>query len=278
MRIKLITTSTSAIGYLKDYSITYIPDIIKYSDNEEYSDFIDVSSENFYNRLIYDKFAYPRVFPQRAFYIKEECKRAIEEGYDAFLFIIPSTQILDYRGNINQAMIGLDYKYEIIDSALVGYPLARIAIMAMEMINNGMELKEIKQEITKKIEGIGLILYAYNNEIEIPLGMKIEDLNKLEMDKRGKLYILENGRITPLKHDKRKPMVIEMLECFYRLTRGSKNEPFICYTQPTTYKRLLESKLLMLYEDRDKITQLPLPATLGSRLGASIIAIGYIKE
>lgn len=172
----------------------------------------------------------------------------------------------------------MDISYEILDSKTIGYPLAYLAIEAQKLIDEGLDLIEIKNKIGEMANNTGIILYAYNNEIEIPLGSRIADLVNLEMDRRGKLYILESGRLLSIKHDKKKPMVIEMLENFYKLTKGSLTIPFISYTQPTTYKRLLESKLLLLYEGLDKITEIPLPVALGTKLGASIIAIGYIRK
>lgn len=276
MKRKIITTSTACLTNNPDIEV--IPDIIKFSENEIYNDFIDYAPLMVYNRMTYDKYASPRVYPQKAFYIKEVLRRLMLDGYDSFIFIIPSIDILDYRTNASIATSKLECDVAIYESKQVGYPEAYLALEANRLIKTGLTNVEICEELKKIDMRMSLFIFTYKNDLNLEIGVNIDEIDLNSLPKQGRIYRLDGGRLVALKHDSKKTPLLSLLESFLAEIDGTKSVPFIISTSSSQYRMVIENKLIKMYNGLSEIKSYTIPSALGVRLGGNILSIGYIKK
>ena len=94
MKTKILVSSDSGIDYMSHpYSVQALPSLIKFFDIEKYFDFIDMSSEKFFNRLRYDSKVKPEVVPMDLEFIQNDINIALE-SYDNVLII--ASNFLNY--------------------------------------------------------------------------------------------------------------------------------------------------------------------------------------
>ncbi|MBQ3253136.1 MAG: DegV family protein, partial [Acholeplasmatales bacterium] len=231
MKIKIITTSSSTIDYMSSpYSISVIPDIISYSKNEEYLDYLEAESEIFYNRLKMDLTGKPKIEPNRIEYIRKIVDASIENEYEQILFILPSANIVDYKALVELAMKDYEISYYVYQSIHIGYPLAHLTLEADRMLKENMDI----YNVIKKIDEISLNikLFIYSPEKDLLSAIKRVELDDdiLSYDDSGKIYSYNMGSLNEIKVDKNNYPLAKILTIYLKELDKQSSMPFILYS------------------------------------------------
>ena len=280
MKIKIITTSSSTIDYMSSpYSISVIPDIISYSKNEEYLDYLEAESEIFYNRLKMDLTGKPKIEPNRIEYIRKIVDASIENEYEQILFILPSANIVDYKALVELAMKDYEISYYVYQSIHIGYPLAHLTLEADRMLKENMDI----YNVIKKIDEISLNikLFIYSPEKDLLSAIKRVELDDdiLSYDDSGKIYSYNMGSLNEIKVDKNNYPLAKILTIYLKELDKQSSMPFILYSSKLSkYINFIEDTILKLYPKLKKIKAFPVPPALGCMAGCNSIGIGYIKK
>lgn len=279
MKIKILTSSSSGLDYIPHpNSISIIHDIIKYSDDELYKDYIELKSEAFYNKLKYDKKNHPEVLPAPKEEIRAMLDEALEE-YDDVIIILPAIGIVDYSDNVNDAIIGLEKKVKVINSNLVGYSLANMALEVDKAIKAKDDLDGVVLSYSKSDRETATFFYAPLKDFVIAYDEDVMDVQFFKHDTKGLIYELNCSTLIQLKVHDGNHQIQEIFKRYLKALGDSKGIPYILYSSEfSQYNNYMSLKFLSLYTKIKKVKSFPLPPSIGAKIGANVIGIGFVKK
>ena len=279
MKIKILISSSSGLDYIPHpNTISIMHDIIKYSDEEEYVDYVELKSEAFYNRLKYDTRNIPVVLPATMEDIRKDIDEALKE-FDFVIIIIPATGIVDYLDNANDAIIGLENKVRIIPSNLVGYPLANMALEIDKAIKAKEDLDEVITSFSKSDKESATYFYSPLKDFVIAYDENVSDVQFFKHDTKGLLYELKCSTLIQLKLHDDNHQIEEMFSRYLKAAMDSSGVPFILYSSEfSQYNEYLSSKFTTIYKKIRKVKSYPLPPSIGAIIGANVIGIGFVRK
>ena len=105
MKTKILVSSDSGIDYMSHpHSVQALPSLIKFFEIEKYFDYIDMTSDKFFNRLRYDSKVNPKIVPMDLEFIQNDINIALE-SYDKVLIIDPGDNGKDIDKLVNNREI-----------------------------------------------------------------------------------------------------------------------------------------------------------------------------
>lgn len=271
MKTKIFVCSNSAIDYVAhDSNISAIPVNLVLSEEEQYEDFIDVSTEAFYNRIRMDKNAHVTFSFQNYSKISQNIANAKADGYEQILFIIPPKEFANLYISISIAISeNKDISCHIYNAETVLYPLAYMAIEANNMLTNGEEMDKVISRLDYLNKNHFIAFFVHHNDESKP------DFRRKYQ--KGKIIVLENGKLIELKKEKNETAYSQFISLFDKKFNDREIIPFMLYTSKASrYLDLIEESLLNLSPNYKKIKYYPIAPAIGYELGPNSIGVGYI--
>ena len=272
MKTKIVVCSTSGIDYIPhSENIESLPVILKFREEEEYLDYIDITAEAFYNRMRMDRAC--KMTPTFYNYTKviDFVNKIKEDGYERILFILASKSFSDLYVSIKIAMSqNNDICYDIYESNTICYPLAYMALEASRLFDEEKEFDDVK----KRLDDLQKVneLYFFNP--------KYNESSRLfkKVFKKGVNSTIEKGELVTLS--KTKLDALEELVFHFNLQVGELDViPFILYTSKNSkYISIIQKNLENIDKKYKKIKTYPLDPAVGIYTGINSICLGYVLK
>jgi len=281
-KIGLMVCGNSGIDYIEHkYDIPVIRSILFFGE-DEYTDFVDISAEEFYQKLKDDPSLTPSTAQAATGVILEQYEEVKAKGYDELLVVTVSAKLSGtHEGAMLAANMIEDFKVTVFDSKSVAYPESKMILDAAKMVEEGKTV----DEILKRLEFIRdnhefwfsvdtLRYLVKNGRLSGASGflgslLKIKPL--LGLTKDGRIESMEKIR-TSSKSTKR------VIEKFIEETAGKDIEPFIVHSQAPERVDLVRSEIMKIRPDIKEIVAYPLTPVVGAHAGPGTVAIGYILK
>lgn len=278
-RIAWVTDSTAYLdGELKGHPDVYwLPMTIQWEDRE-YRDGIDLSPEEFFQKL--ESSSVPPKSSQPSVGAFIELFQSLQENYDVIIAIHLSSKLSGTYSSSLQASKMVDLPVHVVDSEILSYPLTKIILAAMEKHREGKTAEEIVsaiQELPSRNETFVLIgsleqLHRSGrmNHTQFFLGSLL-NVKPIIALKNGVLSVREKVR-TEKKAEAR---MISLFTDAY--DQGGIKEVGLLYglnpEKANQWKATLEEK----YPDL-RIGTYPLGTVIGVHAGKDTIGISWFRE
>ena len=147
-KIGMVVCGNSGIDYIKhDYNIKVLRSILFIGD-EEYTDFIDITAEDFYSKLENDPSLTPTTAQAATGVILETFEELRDSGYDQILCVTVSNKLSGtHQGAMMAANMVEGVNVTVYDSLSVAYPEAKMILTAAKMAEDGKGIKEIIESL-----------------------------------------------------------------------------------------------------------------------------------
>ena len=280
MKFKILVSSSSGLDYIPhSNSRGIIHDIIHYSEDEEYADFIEMKSEAFYNRLKFDKKSVPTVLPATREEIVEQIEKALKDIYDFVIIILPAKGIVDYEERMEEVKVGFENSVRVIQSNLVGYALASMIIDLEKSLKSSTDYEAAISVFDKANNESVTLFYSPLKDFKINFDEYVIDEQFFYNDKNGSIYMLDCSTLVKLKLKSEKHPIKELFKRYLALGADLSVVPFIMYSSEySRYNDYFEMKILGVYKKLKKIKSYPLPPSIGALIGANVISIGFVNK
>lgn len=275
MSYKIIISSSSTASLIEhSENVIVIPDIIRYSENEEYSDGQNITLDIFYNRLRHDPHK-PLVLPPKNEDLLKLIAKASRDN-DNVVVILPASGVIYYdEDNITEIVTAKHHNVTFYESKLVGYPLAYLISILEKNIDSGMSIDDALVILEKMESNTEWIFYVPKKDT---LSISSFEKGMIKANKQDKFYRLSMASIVEINNYDF-ININDVLRYFIKKTDGIDVVPFIAYTNPISYfVDYLEEKLLNVFVNLKKINKVFIPAALGVKLGNTALGLGYIKK
>ena len=277
-KIAVVACSNACLDYFDHpYDIRILRSTLHLGD-EDYLDYIDISAEDFYNRLETDKTVFPSSSYMPLGQMIELFEGLVKDGYNQVIVITISSQL---SGIYNAALMATKevegLEAFIFDSKTIAYAEAKMALRASEMIVEGKEVPEILEELeyirthNHVYFGVHTLTYLVKNgRLSNASGfigntLKIKPI--LEVTSEGKVETVEKIRTFH-------KAVERVLEKYFEETEGKDVETFICHANNLeTYEYM--TKRIQEKKPGHPTFNMPLTAVVGAHSGPKTIGLGY---
>ena len=275
MKTKIFVTSDSLIDYISHpHSISSIPSLIKFFEIETYFDYIDMSSEKFFNRLRFDSKSNPEICPIDIEYLQNDINIALE-SYEEIL-IITSLE-LNYSDVISKLKEAYGECIHFYQTKATGHILAQMAIECDRVLKN----EKTYDEAFLSMEDLykNSLMLIVNPKDDIDISNIVDEEKRVEEKRKGNLYIVDSHKDSEIK-DRDRDMIVSLIKHYLDyLKDDTAVTPFILYSSKYSYYlKLIESKLLLVHKRFKSIKKIPASPNMGLKYGKNIIAIGYTKN
>jgi len=279
-KIGIIACGNSGIDYINhDFDIPVIRCILLMK-GKEYTDFIDISAEEFYKKLNEDDTLIASTSQASTGEMVEVFKSMKAKGYDELLMISISQKLSGtYENAILAAKMMGDFKVTIFNSKTLSYPQAKMTLDAAKMVKDGKSLVEIIEHLEYIRENssiwfaVDTLKYLVaNGRLSGASGfvgslLKLKPL--LQVSKEGTIDSIEKIRTTYKAANK-------VVEKFLKVTEGKDIEPFIIHSHAPERVERVRKMIMDARPEIKEIKAYPLTPVVGAHAGPNIVALGYI--
>ena len=275
MKTKILVTSDSLIDYISHpYSISSIPAFIKYVDVETYFDFIDMSSEKFFNRLRYDSKSVPSVEPIHIEYIQNDINIALE-SYDNVLLV--TSYELNYSEIFSKLKDTYGESVNFYMTKATGFILANMVCEGDKALKAGKNFEQAFAAMDEAYNNSAMLILNPKDDIDI--SNVIDEEKRVEEKLKGKLYLVDSEKETEIK-DRDRDIIVSLIKHYLDILNDDTSvTPFILYSSKYSYYlKLIEEKMLIIHKRFKSIRKIPASINMGMKYGCNLIAIGYIKN
>lgn len=274
MKTKILVCSNSGIDYVPhSVNVASIPVILHFSEEEQYEDYLDVSTEAFYNRMRLDKNAHIRPTFQTYAKISEYIIQAKNEGYEQILFLLASKEFSDLYIPVSIAVSeNKDIPCIIYSSSTCCYPLAYMAVEADNLFIQG----STSSEVIERLEHIRKNHHIFYFD---PVCSNETSKSFVKKYKNGLMYSIENGKLNKIFNESKITSYDQIFKMISEEIQESEVVLFILYTNKSTkYINIIEETLLQMNLANKKVKSYPIPPGVGIQIGANTIGVGYIVK
>jgi DegV family protein with EDD domain len=273
MTIKIVTDSTADIPVqlAKELDITVVPVYLRFGD-EVYRDVVDMSQDEFYQRLLNDPIHPSTTQPTPQDFIdvyKELSKKA-----DGIISIHVSSKL---SGTCNAALrgkeaVGKECPIEVIDSEVVTMGLGQLAIAANTMAQSGKNLQQVVKEVKEMISNIH-VLGLLDTLKYLALGGRIGKMQALlgSVLNIKPMLTIKDGVLTPAGRVRSRAKGIDILVDYVKNTADIQDLAVIYNTSLEEAQALVRRLGAVFPEERIRLARLG-PA-LGVHTGPGILFI-----
>lgn len=146
-KVAWVTDSTAFLNDdLKNHPDLYQIPMTIIMDGKEYTDGVDLTSEELYARL--KTLETPPKTSQPAIGAFQDLYEKLKENYDYIIAVLVSAKLSGTVSSSEQASQLVDIQVYSVDSKILSYPLTRMILKGMEWTESGMEV----EEVIKKLE------------------------------------------------------------------------------------------------------------------------------
>lgn len=281
-KIGIIVCGNSGIDYLEHpYDIDVFRSILMIRE-EEFTDYVDITAEDFYKRLKSEKDLVATTAQTATGVMVETIEKMLKKGYEEILIITISSMLSGtYSGAVMAAnMIDHDHIH-VFDSRSVSFPEARMALDAAEMAAQGKSMEEIikRLEFIRDHHGIyfsvdTLKYLVKNGRLSGASGfvgalLKIKPLLMLTSD--GRVESIEKIRTSAKSLNR-------VIEKFIEDVKGKEIEAFIIHAQADDRVKDVQKELDKRLPELGTLKAYPLTPVVGAHAGPGLVALGFIEK
>lgn len=280
-KIGIVVCGNSGVDYLKlDYPVKVLHSMLNL-DGKEYEDFVDITAEEFYNKVVNE--------PDVSISTSQTPTGLIAETYetlknDGFKDIIAITISSKLSGTFQGARLAADMvdgiDVRVIDSKSVSHGEYYLVRKAIEMVKTGHSLDDIEKALlelrnnTKIYVLVDTLKYLVKNgRLSVASGF-LGSLLKI----KPLLHITEEGALVPLEKIRTTSKARErLLEILAEDIKSLDVEVFIAYTNNLEDAEILKEKILAL-RPNIVVDLVPLTPVVGAHAGPGTLGVGYLKR
>ena len=278
-KIGVAVCGNSGIDYLvHDKEIRKFRSLLKIG-KEEYEDFVDISSDDFYSRLLKNPdmdISTAQTSTGKILEMYEEMKSA---GYKELLVITISKQLSGTYQNAVLAARMIDIPVHVYDSLSLTYVEALMAMTAKKMADVNKPLDEILVALDKIRDNnhvyitVDTLKYLVKNGrlsgVAGALGSLLKLRPLLHLSKQGKVETLDKIRTTSKAREELKRRILTEVK--------DKNViAFIVYTN--NMGEMLDLKDELEAQGLKDVLLIPLTPVVGCHAGPGTMGVGYIEK
>lgn len=281
-KIGIIVCGNSGIDYLDHpYDIDVFRSILMIRD-EEFTDFIDITAEDFYKRLKSEKDLVATTAQTATGVMVETIEKMLGKGYEEILIITISSMLSGtYSGAVMAAnMIDHDHIH-VFDSKSVAYPEARMALDAAEMAARGKSVEEILKHLAFIRDHHGIyfsvdtLKYLVKNGRLSGASGFVGGLLKI----KPLLMLTEDGRVESIEKIRTSSKSLNrVVEKFLEDIEGKDVEAFIIHAEADSRVEDVKKELKKRKSDLGELSVYPLTPVVGAHAGPGVVALGYIEK
>jgi DegV family protein with EDD domain len=278
-KIAIIACSNSCLDYFDHpYDIPIFRSSLHLGD-EEYLDYIDISADEFYQRLEADKSVFPSSSYMPLGQMIQIYEDLVAKGYNKAIVITISKEM---SGIFNASKMaaneveGLDVT--VFDSRTLAYPQAKMALKAAEMAEAGHSVEEILDELAY-IRDHNKIYFAVNTLTYLVKNGRLSNAsgfigNTLKI--KPLLTISEEGKVETVEKIRTFHKAVDrMLELLFQDIDGKDVELFLIHANNPDTRDAIQARLNEHDPAFPNVFSMPLTAVVGAHAGPKTIGIGY---
>jgi len=278
-KIAVIACSNACLDYFDfDYDIKIFRSTLHLGD-EDFLDYIDISAEDFYQRIEDNKDVFPSSSYMPIGQMIEIYENLVKDGYNKAIVISISSEM---SGIVNASKMAANevegLEVTVFDSKTLAYPEAKMALTACKMIEEGKDVPEIIEEL-EYIRDNNKIYFAVNTLTYLVRNGRLSNASGfigntlkikpiLTISKEGTADTVEKIRTF-------KKAVDGLLRKYKEETEGKDVEAFIIHANNPETRDYLKEQLLE-FNPKLEVFDMPLTAVVGAHAGPKTIGIGYI--
>jgi DegV family protein with EDD domain len=278
MTVRIITDSSASIppGVVEELGITIIPSLIHFGD-EVYRDGIDLTTEQFYERLTTDKNHPTTSVPTPQSFV-DAYEKLAEEADE--VVVITITQKLSAVGEVARQAMGLTKKrprVEIIDSTWALMSEGLIVITAARAAKDGASLDEVLAVARRNISRTDLRM-AFDTLKYLERGGRIGKAQALlgSMLKINPILGLRDGEIYPVGREHSRSKAIEQLYNFANSYSRIEEMAIGDGTTPEEADALAER--LSDSFPTERVFRFKVTAAVGAHVGPHVLAVAILGD
>ena len=273
MTIKIVTDSTADLppGLAEKLGITVVPVYLRFGD-EVFRDRVDISEDEFYQRLIKDPIHPSTTQPSPQDFV--DVYKGLAKNADGIISIHVSDKL---SGTCNSALRGKEAvekecPVEVIDSQVVTMGLGQLAIAANEIAKSGKSLQEVAKAVKQMIPSIH-ILALLDTLKYLALGGRIGKLQALlgSMLNVKPMLTLKDGVLTPTGRVRSRPKGIDILFEYVKNAADIQDLAVVYNTTPEEAQALIKRLGAVYPEEKIRLSQMG-PA-LGVHTGPGLLLV-----
>ena len=278
-KIGVAVCGNSGIDYLvHDKEIRKFRSLLNIG-KEEYEDFIEISSDDFYNRLEKNPDLDISTAQTSTGKILEMYEEMKEAGYNKLLVITISKQLSGTYQNAVLAAKMIDIDVIVYDSLSLTYVEALMAMTAKKMADQNKSMEEIILALDQIRDNnhvfitVNTLKYLVKNgrlsNVAGALGSLLKLRPLLHLSKEGKVETLDKIRTTSKARE-------ELKQRFLKEVKDKDVIPFIVYTN--NMEEMLDLKDELEGHGLDDVLLIPLTPVVGCHAGPGTMGVGYIEK
>lgn len=281
-KIGLVVCGNSGIDYLKhDYDIRVIRSMLLFGE-EEFTDFVDITAEEFYQKLEDNPELSPSTAQTATGVILETYEQLKEDGYDEILVITISSKLSGTNEGARMAANMIEgVKVTVFDSLSVAYPEAYMVLTAAEMIKKGKKIPEILDKLVYIREHQGILVsvdtlkYLVKNGRLSGASGFVGSLLKI----KPMLHLTREGKIEPLEKIRTRSKALNrMVEKFAQDHYNDNLTVFIAHAKAEEDVEWVKNALKERLPNLTSIEVTPLTPVVGAHAGPKTLAIGWVPK
>ena len=273
MTVKVVTDSTADLPpqLAKELGITIVPVYLRFGD-KVYRDRVDISEDDFYQRLLHDPIHPSTTQPSPQDFV--DVYKSLSQGADGIISIHVSSKL---SGTYNSALRGKEVvekecPIEVIDSQVVTMGLGQLAIVANTIAESGKSLQQVVEEVKQMIPSIHL-LGLLDTLKYLALGGRIGKVQALlgSVLSVKPMLTIKNGELVPAGRVRSRAKGIDMLFDFVENAVDIQDLAVVYNTAPGEAQTLIERIGSTFPKERIRLARLG-PA-LGVHTGPGILFV-----
>jgi len=278
-KIAVVACSNACLDYFDyDYDIPIFRSTLHLGD-EDYLDYVDISAEDFYQRLERDKSVFPSSSYMPLGQMIEIYEDLVARGYYKAIVISISANM---SGIYNAAQMAASsvtgLEVTVFDSKTLAYPQAKMALTAAKMAEEGASVNEILEELTY-IRDNNKIYIAVNTLTYLVKNGRLSNAsgfigNTLKI--KPLLTISEQGEVVTVEKIRTFKRAIEaVLDRYFEETKDKRVEPFVIHANNPEMRDYVITRLKEADPNLTDVFSMPLTAVVGAHAGPKTIGLGY---
>lgn len=279
-KIGIAVGGNSGIDYLEHDPEIRIFRSLLVIENQEYEDFVEITSDDFYDRITKNPDLDIHTAQISTGSLVEMYQEMIDSGYDELIIITISRHLSGtYQNAVLAAKMIPDTPIHVFDTHSVAYVQALIGKRAKELADQGVPAQDILKELeyfrdhNHIFVTVDTLKYLVKNgrlsNAQGFLGTLLKLKPLLHVSKDGKVETLDKIRTTSKARD-------VMVNHLLKEIEGKTVELFILYTNNMAEMIDYKEELLK-HEGITQITLVPLTPVVGCHAGPGTIGVGYIE-
>ena len=278
MTIKIVTDSTADLPptLAEELGITIVPVYLRFGD-QVYHDRVDISEDEFYDRLLHDPI-HPSTTQPAPQDFTDIYQRLSQEA-DGIVSIHVTSKL---SGTYNSAIQGKELTedgcpIEVVDSQTVSMAMGIIAIVAAKMARSGKSLQQVTAEVRQIIPDIHLLI-LFDTLKYLAKGGRIGKAKELlgSVLNVKPLLSIQDGELVPTGQVRTRSKGIQRLFEAVKNTTGIQDLSIVYSTTPDEAQILAEHVGSIF--PREQITLARVGPALGVHAGPGALAVGFRKK